>query len=99
MLMSQFSAVERPLTLAPSGAVTPTRLAIGAISRAIDGQSTMPKRVLLGQAQHDVFQDVHARHKRQFLVNEAHAQFIGVMWCFRDNALTLDENFPAIRLG
>ena len=49
MLISQFSAVESPLTLAPSGAVTPTRLAIGAISCAIDGQSTMPKRVLLGR--------------------------------------------------
>ena len=48
MLISQFSAVERPLTLAPSGAVMPTRLASGATSRAMALQSVMPKRDVLG---------------------------------------------------
>ena len=49
MLMSQFSAVESPLTFADSGARTPTRLAIGAMSRAIAGQSTTPNRVFFGR--------------------------------------------------
>ncbi len=49
MLISQFSAVESPFTFAPSGALTPTRLAIGSISRATAGQSTIPKRVFLGR--------------------------------------------------
>ena len=48
MLISQFSAVDRPLTLAPSGAVMPTRSAIGATSRAMARQSTRPKRVRFG---------------------------------------------------
>ena len=49
MLISQFSAVESPFTLAESGALTPTRWAIGATSRAIAGQSTTPNRVFLGR--------------------------------------------------
>ena len=48
MLMSQFSAVDRPLALASSGARTPTRVAIGATSLAIALQSTTPKRVFFG---------------------------------------------------
>ena len=54
---------------------------------------------VLRQAQHDVLQNCHSGNEGEFLVNEAHAQFIGVMRCFRDNALPFDEDFPAIRLG
>ena len=50
----------------------------------------------LGQAQHDVFQNRHARHERQLLVNEADAQFAGVMRSLRDDASAIDENFAAI---
>jgi hypothetical protein len=49
MLISQFSAVDNPFTLALNGARTPTRSAIGFTSRAISGQSTSPKRVRLGR--------------------------------------------------
>ena len=48
MLISQFSAVERPLAFASSGARTPTRAAIGATSLAMAPQSTTPSRVFFG---------------------------------------------------
>ena len=48
MLISQFSAVERPLTPAKSGALRPTRRATGATSLAIAVQSIMPKRLFFG---------------------------------------------------
>ena len=48
MLISQFSAVERPFTFAKSGATMPTRRAMGSTSRAIARQSIMPRRVFFG---------------------------------------------------
>ena len=75
MLISQFSAVDRPLTLAPSGAVMPTR------SRdrrdvACDGAPVdQAEARALGDAQHDVLQNRHAGNEGEFLVDEAHAEF------------------------
>ena len=91
MLISQFSAVDRPLTLALSGAVTPTRSAIGATSRAMARQSTMPKRVALGNAEHDVLQDGHAGDEGQLLVDEVHPE-IGRL------VRRLDRHRPAVDL-
>ena len=80
MLMSQFSAVDRPFTFAPSGAVIPTRSAIGATSRAIAAPVDQAEARASWDAQHDVLEDGHAGNERQFLVDEVHAEFGRPMW-------------------
>ena len=75
MLVSQFSAVDRPLALAPKTALTPTRSAIGFV--LCNGSPVdHVKAGLLQQSQHDVLEHCHSGNEGEVLMNEAHAQFV-----------------------
>ena len=98
MLMSQFSAVDRPLAFASSGARTPTRAAIGATSLAIAAPIDDAEARLFRHAQHDVLEHRHARDERQLLMDEAHAELVRDMRAIGDDALAVDENVATVRL-
>ena len=99
MLISQFSAVDSPLTVGVErrgdADALGDRRDVAGDRRPVD----QAEAGLLGQAEHDVLQDGHARHEGQLLVDEAHAEFVGAMRRADRRSAAVDEDLAAVGLG